>query len=100
MLPALFTLGVLTLLVAAIVCAVVTTSWQLSLAALAPLMLYSLIILCDATRRNHSLHVGLLAVPAAFTQLCGYGLGFIEAFWRRNVLRKDEFQAFQKTFYK
>jgi hypothetical protein len=44
--------------------------------------------------------VGLLSVPAAFVQLMGYGLGFIESWWKRCVRKQDEFQAFEKTFYK
>jgi hypothetical protein len=70
------------------------------LGALSPIVLYSLVILIDSTRKNRSLKVGLLSVPAAFTQLMGYGFGFIESWWKRCVLKKDEFQAFEKTFYK
>ena len=40
------------------------------------------------------------AISAAFTQLMGYGLGFIEAWWKRCVLSQDEFTAFEKNFYK
>lgn len=69
-------------------------------AALAPILLYGLIILIDATRQSRSLKVGFLSIPAAFTQLMGYGLGFIESWWKRCVLKKNEFQAFEKTFYK
>jgi hypothetical protein len=65
-----------------------------------PILLYSGVILLDSTFRNKSLKVGLLSVPAAFVQLMGYGLGFIEAWWKRCVLGKDEFTAFEKNFYK
>ena len=68
--------------------------------ALIPLILYSLIIFVDSSLKNKSLWVGLLSIPAAFTQLMGYGLGFIESWWKRCVLKQDEFQAFEKTFYK
>ena len=54
----------------------------------------------DSSIKNKSLWVGLLSIPAAFTQLMGYGLGFIESWWKRCVLGKDEFQAFEKNFYK
>ena len=64
-----------------------------------PLLLYSLIILIDSSIRNRSLWVGLLSIPAAFTQLMGYGLGFIESWWKRCVLKQDEFTAFEKNFY-
>ena len=65
-----------------------------------PIILYSLLICIDSTIKNKSLKVGLLSVPAAFVQLMGYGLGFIESWWKRCVLRQDEFTAFEKTFYK
>ena len=67
--------------------------------ALSPLLLYSLIICIDSSLKNKSLWVGLLSIPAAFTQLMGYGLGFIESWWKRCVLKKDEFTAFEKNFY-
>lgn len=65
-----------------------------------PILLYSLIILIDSTIQNKSLKVGLLSVPAAFVQLMGYGFGFLESWWKRCVLGKDEFTAFEKNFYK
>ena len=68
--------------------------------ALLPLLFYSLIIFIDSSIRNRSLWVGLLSIPAAFVQLMGYGLGFIESWWKRCILKKDEFQAFERTFYK
>ena len=67
--------------------------------ALSPLLVYSLIICIDSSLKNKSLWVGLLSIPAAFTQLMGYGLGFIESWWKRCVLKKDEFTAFEKNFY-
>ena len=70
------------------------------LAALAPLLLFSLIICTDASIRNRSLWIGLLSVPASFIQLTGYGTGFLRAWWKRCVLGKDEFSAFEKNFYK
>ena len=72
----------------------------MTLIALLPLLLYSLLICIDSSIKNRSLWVGLLSIPAAFTQLMGYGLGFIESWWKRCVLKKDEFQAFEKNFYK
>ncbi len=68
--------------------------------SLLPLIIYSLIIFIDSSIKNKSIHVGLLSIPAAFVQLMGYGLGFIEAWWKRCVKKKDEFTAFEKNFYK
>ena len=65
-----------------------------------PLLLYSTVIFIDSSIKNKSLWVGLLSIPAAFTQLMGYGFGFIESWWKRCVLKQDEFTAFEKNFYK
>ena len=89
LLPTVFTVGVICLLLLALWC----------LCALIPIILYSLIVFTDSTIRNRSLWVGLLSIPAAFTQLMGYGLGFIESWWKRCILGKDEFTAFEKNFY-
>lgn len=67
---------------------------------LLPLLFYSSVIFIDSSIRNRSLWVGLLSIPAAFTQLMGYGFGFIESWWKRCVLKQDEFTAFEKNFYK
>ncbi|MCR5077639.1 MAG: glycosyltransferase [Prevotella sp.] len=69
-------------------------------AGLAPLVLYSLLIMADSTLQNKSVNVGLRSVMAAFVQLTGYGCGFLNAWWKRCVLGKDEFSAYEKTFYK
>ena len=69
--------------------------------ALAPLLLYGLIILIDSSLRNRSLRVGLLSIPASLVQLTGYGMGFMRAWWQRFVMGRDEdVQAFRRTFYK
>lgn len=79
-LPALFTLAVIPFL---------------------PLMpLYALMVLVDAAIQNKSLKIGCLAVVAAFTQLIGYGTGFIGAAFRRYVLKKENKDAFMANFYK
>ncbi len=72
----------------------------ISLIALLPLLLYSLLIFIDSGIQNHSMRIGLLSVCAAFIQLMGYGCGFIKAWWQRCVLGKGEFEAYKKNFYK
>ena len=91
MLPMVFTVGVVGCLLLAPFCYGLT---------LLPLFLYCLLILVDSTLQNKSLWVGVLSIPAAFTQLMGYGFGFIESWWKRCVLKQDEFTAFEKNFYK
>lgn len=90
LLPTVFTLGVIGLLV-------ITLFFPL---ACVPIILYSVIIGFDSSIKNRSLWVGLLSIPAAFVQLMGYGFGFIESWWKRCVLKQDEFTAFEKNFYK
>lgn len=68
--------------------------------SLLPVVLYSLLILCDSSIKNHSIVVGLKSVAASFVQLVGYGTGFLRALWRRCILGKGEFEAFSKNFYK
>ena len=105
LLPMVFTVGVIALiLISAVGRALMhyvdrDQFYWMCFAPWLPLLLYSLVILIDSTIQNKSLKVGLLSVPAAFVQLMGYGFGFIEAWWKRCVQRKDEFQAFEKTFY-
>lgn len=90
LLPAAFTVGLLVLLLGSIWC----------LWCLLPILLFILLIFIDASIRNKSIRIGCLSVVASFIQLVGYGSGFILAWWRRCVKGKDEFAAFEKTFYK
>lgn len=91
LLPMVFTVGVAYLLLLA----AIGFLWSLL-----PLALYAAAIFLDSSTVNRSLVVGALSVVSAFVQLLGYGCGFINAWWRRCVLGKDEFSAFEKTFYK
>lgn len=77
-LPAAFLFFVLFSLLGALVCA-----W-----ALLPLFLYVLLLFVHSWLKNGRLTIALLSVRAAFTQLIGYGSGFIEAFINKIVLRK------------
>lgn len=63
------------------------------------LLCFSCVIGIDATLKNSSLRIGLLSIAAAFVQLSGYGCGFLYAWWKRIILRKDNVTAFGKTFY-
>jgi GT2 family glycosyltransferase len=66
-----------------------------------PMMpLYALAVFADASIQNRSMKIGALSVVAAFTQLIGYGTGFIGAAFRRYVLKKENKDAFMANFYK
>ena len=108
MLPAVFTVGVcLLVLVSAVGRAMMhydASNWRMwywvCAVPLLLLLFYCLLIFADSSLKNRSLRIGMLSVAAAFVQLMGYGSGFLQAWWRRCVRKKDEFQAFEKTFYK
>lgn len=122
LLPALFTVGVATLLAIFLTglifaglglasahgasgcnMGLVVTYFGLALMLLAllPLVLYATIIFVDSALQNRSARVGLLSIPASFIQLLGYGTGFLRAWWLRCICgRNEELQAFKKTFYK
>lgn len=106
LLPMVFTVGVIGLvLVSAVGRALmhyddVHRWYWLCAAPWLPIMAYCLLIFTDATRVNKSLRIGCISVCAAFVQLMGYGFGFISAWWKRCVMGRDEFYAFDKTFYK
>ena len=90
LLPAVFTLGVALLLLGTPFC----------LFSFMPVILYVLLVCIDSTIQNKSLSIGVYSIAAAFIQLIGYGTGFGRAWWQRCVRGKDEFEAFQKNFYK
>lgn len=64
-----------------------------------PMFLYLIILWIDATMKTSDLLTGLLSIFASVWQLIGYGLGFMKGFWRRIILGKGEFHAFDKNFY-
>lgn len=106
MLPTVFTVGVTALVLTSAVGRVLMEydsidKWYwLCAGPWLPILLYCLLILIDSSISNRSFKVGLLSIPASFIQLFGYGCGFITAWWKRCVLKHDEFHAFDKNFYK
>ena len=110
MLPMVFTIGVIGLLAISFVGRMLMVYgpgpdplhrwyWLCALPWL-PILLYSLLIFTDSAWQYKSIGIGLRSILAAFVQLMGYGCGFIYAWWQRCILKKDEFHAFDKTFYK
>ena len=90
LLPAVFTVGVVMVLLVAFIC-----PWSLLLLAL-----FAVVIFIDASIRNKSIKIGALSVIAAFIQLTGYGSGFLREWWKRCICGGKSFSAFEKTFYK
>ena len=94
-LPAIFTVGVVLLLLCWITGETLFSTGlnqkvglYMSLCSLSPLILFLALILIDSSIRNRSLKVGLLSVPAAFIQLFGYGVGFLESWWTNCIMKR------------
>ena len=62
--------------------------WPLGLFAGLGLLVYALALFLDAWRCEKSVRVAFLSVRAAWTQLFGYGWGFLRNVWATYVLRK------------
>lgn len=53
------------------------------------LAIYILLIFFHSWSRNKSAKVAFLSIAATFVQLTAYGLGFMQDFWKRIILRKQ-----------
>ncbi|MGZ3750614.1 MAG: glycosyltransferase [Mucilaginibacter sp.] len=81
--PAVFTLGLFFTLIANIL------NWRIAELCNFMLVLIILLIFFHAWWKNRSAKVAFLSVIAAFTQLIAYGLGFMQDFWKRVVLKRS-----------
>lgn len=64
-----------------------------------PLLLWVILLFTDALRKTKQVYVSLLAIASSFTQLTGYGAGFLHASLIYFFCRKEH-TAFGKSFYK
>jgi len=53
------------------------------------LALYLLLIFFNSWAKNKSAKVAFLSIIAVFVQLSAYGLGFMQDFWKRIVLKQQ-----------
>ena len=88
-LPACFVIGVAVILI---------LSLFYPILLLLPLT-YSILIFIDSLIKNRSIKVALYSIASSWVQIIGYGSGFISAFWNRLILKKGEYNAFEKKFY-
>src|SRR5690554_370910 len=59
-------------------------------------LIYSVILFIDSLLKNGSFKVALYSIASSWVQLAGYGSGFISAVWNRLILKKWEYNAFEK----
>ncbi len=71
-----------------------------NLAFLLLLLLFPIIVFIDSFYKIKDIKSAFYSILASYTQLFGYGLGFIYAFYNRKILKKGEFHSFTKNFYK
>lgn len=90
-LPALFVIGFF----AGIIELILASDWILKL-----YFLYTVIILITSSIQNKNIKVGFYSVIAVWRQFFGYGLGFIESFFKINILKKKPQVAFPELFFK
>ena len=89
--PTLFLLGSIMCLILSI-----TTAWYFAI----PIILIAIVMFLEALVTRKSFIVALLAVPAAFIQLGGYGFGYLNSFIKIRILGQDEKKVFTSFFFK
>ena len=77
-LPALFTLGLVFVLLSSVFC-----PYALTLP-----IFYMMIIFTHSLILNRNLPVALLSIPASFIQLTAYGMGFLSSVWQKLICKK------------
>lgn len=83
--PALFTSGLLFTLIANIF------NWQIAKFCNLLLTVFILLIFFHSWSKNKSVKVAFLSIIASFIQLTAYGLGFMQDFWRRIILKQPSY---------
>jgi glycosyltransferase involved in cell wall biosynthesis len=81
--PATFTLGIIFTLIAN------AFRWYIAIWCNYFLALLVLLIFLHSWWKNKSVKVAFLSIIASFTQLIAYGLGFMQDFWKRVVLKRS-----------
>ena len=86
-LPACFVLGNVFLVLMAFLCG--NSVW------LVPIAVYALGLFLDSLLKNGSIRIALLSIVAAYVQLFGYGLGFIDEILTRRTSGKGQEEIFR-----
>lgn len=79
--PAVFTLGLIFSIIANIL------RWRIAAVCDVLLAIFILLIFFHSLVKNKSAKVAFLSIGAAFIQLTAYGLGFMQDFWKRVILK-------------
>lgn len=92
-LPALFALGNVGLVLLAILFAILQCEyWWIWLL---PIACYVLAIFTESLIKNKKLSIAFLSIASSYTQLFGYGLGFIDEFFTHKASRKSQEELYK-----
>lgn len=89
--PSIFVLGVISLLLLSLICSPIF---------IVPILVHMLALFIDSSIKNKNIEIGLTSVATSYVQLFGYGFGFLNAVWKRLILKGELYSAYDKTFYK
>lgn len=89
--PSFFIIG----LIVAFFLMLINHDWLLQL-----YFVYFIIIFLTSTYQNKSLKIGMLSIVAVWKQFYGYGIGFLESFFKIIILRKKPQEAFPYMFFR
>ncbi|WP_026934754.1 glycosyltransferase [Christiangramia echinicola] len=63
-------------------------------------LIYFLVIGIDASIKNRSIFIGILAIRAVMVQFTGYGFGFLNSTFKTSILNKQPEKEFPQLFFK
>lgn len=61
---------------------------------------YFLMVFIISSIQNRNIFIGLLSIVAVWKQFFGYGFGFLNSFFKINILKKNPQLAFPELFFK
>lgn len=94
--PSLFVMG----LIASVLVLFLFFDWSYNDWPLRLYMLYFVMIFVVSSIQNRNPVIGFLSIVAVWKQFTGYGLGFLQSFFRIFILRQKPQKAFPNLFFK
>lgn len=94
--PAAFILG----LIVSILTIFIFFDWQYNDIFLKMYFAYFILIFVISSIQNKNPYIGFLSIIATWKQFTGYGLGFLESFFRVHILKQKPEKAFPELFFK
>ena len=93
MLPACFVIGNIFLVLGAVISLI--CRWTYWWIWLLPIAVYVLAIFVESLVKNKSLKIAFMSIAACYSQLFGYGTGFINEFVTRKASKKNQEELYK-----